>query len=993
MKQKLLNLFRLRAFALIAILCAGVSVAWGETAEFSPSIFSGQGTSGTGSSISATVKGVTFECDKGFGTTEIRCYSGSTITISSSNTITGVTFTFSNGRDGGLETSYTNLSTKSWEKTLTSQARISAMTVTFESSSTMETVATPTFSPFTGVYTSSQDVAISCATNGVTIFYTTDGSNPTDNNSSIYSSPIPVSSTTTIKAFARADGMYDSEIATAIYAFLTTTGTQSDPYSVADARAVIDANGNVNNVYATGVVSGIPTAYSSEHSNITFNFVDTEGDTKFLQAYRCVGDEAENVKVGDIVVVCGNLVKYGATYEFAQGCELVSRVSPSTTPVINASNVTIAYNATSGAIGYSIENPIEGTALNATTSDADWITDITVGDESVTFTTTANEGDADRTATITLSYEGAENVTVTVTQKHYVADFATLPFEFNGGKADIESTDGLTQNGLGTDYSGDAPKLKFDSTNDEVILKINERPGKLTFDIKGNSFSGGTFTVQVSEDGTTYTDHKSYTTLGDTQSESINNLGENVRYIKWIYTNKSSGNVGLGNIALAQYVEPQSYTVSWTAGENITDLFVFAGDESEAIENGSSVDEGTTVMVSVDVADGYELEALTVKDAEENDISLTEIEAGVYYSFEMPASNVTITATAEEYVAPTGDDYELFSGDLVEGDYIIYYDGKAMKNTVASDRLQYAEVTPEDDVINTADAAIVWHIAKSGEYWTIYNADANAYAASTGVKNKAQMLTDGTDDKALWTVSGDETYDFVNKANAAAEVNAYLRENTTYGFACYASGTGGALSLYKKVETVPVTIGTTGYATLYYSDKTLEIPEDVSASIVTSVDKGNITFEEFASVIPAGTGVVLQGAPGSYDFVVTEGAEAPTNNMLSGSDVAATTVGEGDCKFYQLSLNAAGTEGSIGFYWGAADGGAFTNGAHKAYLVVPAEQAKAMGYSFNGIVTGIRSIGAEVENGEIYTIGGVRVKADKLQKGIYIVNGKKMVVK
>ena len=32
-------------------------------------------------------------------------------------------------------------------------------------------------------------------------------------------------------------------------------------------------------------------------------------------------------------------------------------------------------------------------------------------------------------------------------------------------------------------------------------------------------------------------------------------------------------------------------------------------------------------------------------------------------------------------------------------------------------------------------------------------------------------------------------------------------------------------------------------------------------------------------------------------------------------------------------------------------------------------------------------------NGEIYTIGGVRVKADKLPKGIYIVNGKKMVVK
>ena len=985
---------RLFLTMLFLTLLGGVNAAWGETAEFSPSIFSGQGTSGTGSPISATVKGVTFECDKGFGTTEIRCYSGSTITISSSNTITGVTFTFSNGRNGGLETSYTNLSTNSWEKELSSQARISAMTVTFESSSTMETVATPTFSPVTGVYTSSQDVAISCATNGVTIFYTTDGSNPTDN-SSIYSSPIPVSSTTTIKAFARADGMYDSEIATAIYAFLTTTGTQSDPYSVADARAVIDANGNVNNVYATGVVSGIPTAYSSEYSNITFNFVDTEGDTKFLQAYRCVGDEAENVKVGDIVVVCGNLVKYGTTYEFAQGCELVSRVSPSTTPVINASNVTIAYNATSGAIGYSIENPIEGTALNATTSDADWITDITVGDESVTFTTTANEGDADRTATITLSYEGAEDVTVTVTQKHYVADFATLPFEFNGGKADIENTAGLTQSGLGDDYKSD-PKLKFDGTGDNVILKIDERPGVLTFNIKGNNFSGGTFTVQTSEDGIEYTDVATYSTLGDTETKTISNLGEDVRYIKWIYTDKSSGNVALGNIALAQYVEPQAYTVSWMTGENITDIFVFAGDESEAIENGSSVDEGTTVMVSVDVADGYELEALTVKDAEENDISIREIEAGVYYSFEMPASNVTINATAKEYVAPTRDDYELFSGDLVEGDYIIYYDGKAMNTTVTSDRLQYEEVTPIDNVITTGNAAIVWHIAKNGDDWTIYNAEAEAYAASTGAKNKAQMLKllYDIDERVLWTVTCNEDgkYEFVNKNNTTNGVNANLRNNGTYGFACYATSTGGALSLYKKVEkSVPVTISSAEYATLYYSDKAFEIPEGVTASIVTSTKNGKITFAELSRVIPAGTAVVLNGPQGTYDFkVVNDETVAPANNLLKGFDAPHLT--EGGDIYYKLTVK----NDKVGFYWGEENGEAFESEAHKAYLALSAEVAGAKSfYLFSDAVTdgigAVESTRFNAQGAEIYNLNGQRVSTP--QRGIYIINGKKVLVK
>lgn len=162
---------------------------------------------------------------------------------------------------------------------------------------------------------------------------------------------------------------------------------------------------------------------------------------------------------------------------------------------------------------------------------------------------------------------------ITVTQAAYIADYATLPFTFDGGRADIETTAGLTQEGLDSDYAS-SPKLKFNGTGDYVILKFNERPGTLTFDIKGNSFSGGTFTVQTSEDGVTYTDLETYDALADMQSEELNNLGEGVRYIKWVYTNKSSGNVALGNIALAKYsapapsitISPDSYTMDAKAG-------------------------------------------------------------------------------------------------------------------------------------------------------------------------------------------------------------------------------------------------------------------------------------------------------------------------------------------------------------------------------------------------------------------------------------------
>ena len=146
------------------------------------------------------------------------------------------------------------------------------------------------------------------------------------------------------------------------------------------------------------------------------------------------------------------------------------------------------------------------------------------------------------------------------------------------------------------------------------------------------------------------------------------------------------------------------------------------------------------------------------------------------------------------------EEYALYSGTITEGDYVIVYDGNAMNNTVSSSRFGYTAVTITGDKISNPPATIVWHIAPSGDYWTIFSADVNKYAASTGAKNKAQLLASGTDDKSLWTVSGSSTYEFVNKANAAANVNKNLRQNGTYGFACYATSTGGALSLYKKVE-------------------------------------------------------------------------------------------------------------------------------------------------------------------------------------------------
>jgi hypothetical protein len=94
------------------------------------------------------------------------------------------------------------------------------------------TVPTPTFSPVAGTYTSSRVVTINCSLNGASIRYTTDGTTPTSSTGTLYSSPVMISSTKTIKAVAYKSDWADSDVGSAAY---TITGTVPDPtFSVSE---------------------------------------------------------------------------------------------------------------------------------------------------------------------------------------------------------------------------------------------------------------------------------------------------------------------------------------------------------------------------------------------------------------------------------------------------------------------------------------------------------------------------------------------------------------------------------------------------------------------------------------------------------------------------------------------------------------------------------------------------------------------------------------
>ena len=203
---------------------------------------------------------------------------------------------------------------------------------------------------------------------------------------------------------------------------------------------------------------------------------------------------------------------------------------------------------------------------------------------------------------------------------------------------------------------------------------------------------------------------------------------------------------------------------------------------------------------------------------------------------------------------------------------------------------------------------------------------------------------------------------------------------------------------YKKNAVAPtsvsVTIGETGYATLYYSDRALTVPAGVKG-YTCSLAGGSFNMNEaFAEgqTIPAGTGVLLNGNPGTYTFNVSSETDTPVaDNWLKGSDEKATT--EGGERYYMLSLDANSTAGSVGFYWGAANGGAFTNGAHKAYLCVKSGVAGAKTcYRFDGQTTAIDGTRADkptAADGAVYNLAGQRV--DRSYKGVVIKNGKKYI--
>ena len=215
-------------------------------------------------------------------------------------------------------------------------------------------------------------------------------------------------------------------------------------------------------------------------------------------------------------------------------------------------------------------NYYEQNGTTAATYNHDWLT-ATITDDKLNVTAGANTGDA---RTVYLKVYGvknenvhAESNLVTITQAAQVVDYATLPFEWEGGpRSEFEALTGTSTYSVG-DYGDNQGvyRMKLDGNGDYIQVKTNEQPGIVSIGVKMiGGATTSTLTVQGSADGTTFTNVEALTISGSQNDEltltTTNDFAATDRYVRLLFTKGS--NVGVGPITIAQVDNTPSITLN-----------------------------------------------------------------------------------------------------------------------------------------------------------------------------------------------------------------------------------------------------------------------------------------------------------------------------------------------------------------------------------------------------------------------------------------------
>lgn len=212
---------------------------------------------------------------------------------------------------------------------------------------------------------------------------------------------------------------------------------------------------------------------------------------------------------------------------------------------------------------------------------------------------------------------------------------------------------------------------------------------------------------------------------------------------------------------------------------------------------------------------------------------------------------------------------------------------------------------------------------------------------------------------------------------------------------------GGGVHYKKIIITTDVSVGTISIATpegfgTYYNSNSYILPKGLTAFGYkeANTDGTLVKTDVFTAgdVVPANAALVVKGNTGKYECYATDKEATKTldSNLLKGVTTDTKIEAASGVKRYILTR---ADDGILAFY--RTNSGTINVKANRAYLEVPTAMAVAS-FSLEGTATGINNVVTTAAKQGIYTISGVRLNATttkELPAGIYIVDGKKVIVK
>lgn len=752
-----------------------------------------------------------------------------------------------------------------------------------------------------------------------------------------------------------------------------------------------------------------------------------------------------------------------------QTVDVTYTITSSNTPSISANNVNIAYNATNGAISYSINNPADGGILSANTED-DWLEIGTVG-ETVPFTCSANEENTARTATVTLTYtyNTSETVTknVTVTQAAAPVIYSTIPALFaaatstetnvnvtfnnwvvsgvstNGknvfvtdgtnGFVIYSSSDQSSTYSVGDILSGTAVSCSLKKTNGYAQISVDANDltissggtvsaanialadlagvntgalvsyENLTCSINSNKYylSDGTTTIQL------YNSLYAFGTLVAGKKYNITGIYQQYSSTKEILPR--SANDIVEYVSTEPSIDVSTNKVEVTAAETEGTITVTYNNITEIVAQVQFYDEnGTTELTGNDAPSWIQAEI----NGDNNVYYLigeNEGEARTaymkVYALDDDGNDVCselITVTQAKPVVMVN--YTLATAVVPGKHYIITSGTNGEIMALGKQTNNYREqvsVTADNGSLSVEDNAGVYefliNVDNATGFYTLYDVANEKYLYANSNSSNNINVEDQLDNKnnGVWAIEISSDGVATIKAQGANEHN-WIRYNSgSSRFSCYGETNSMAdVYLFERDNdnspvqtTITVSPATDKTYTTFCRAIDLDFTNvsGIEAYVVSGLKESSASIKK-VNKVPAGEGIILKrtGTDESFDIPFAESAEPIAKNYM---------VGVTKEKDMTNVTNAYILSGGL-FY--ECSGGKLAAG--KAYLNdedgVWAAAAGAPSFSIivDGETTGIENVkGEAITNSQYYTLDGRRVAAPT--KGIYIVNGKKVVVK